>query len=100
MAIPGGIIDCEHVLAAMSRIDKEGVPLVNQSRGVEVQHRDKSYPPKYVLSLAFEVATGSALPLSNSLRQRPNISSELGIFRNTDYRTDRNDRFAGPGRDR
>ena len=64
MAIPGGIIDCEHVLAAMSRIDKEGVPLVNQSRGVEVQHRDKSYPPKYVLSLAFEVATGSALPLS------------------------------------
>jgi predicted RNase H-like HicB family nuclease len=64
MTIPSDVIDREHVLAAMSRIDTEGVPLINQSRGVEVQHHNRSYPPKYLLSLAFEIATGSALPFS------------------------------------
>lgn len=62
--IPTTIVDRDDVLIALSRIDREGVPTVNQSRGVELRHGGKGYPPKYVISLAFEAATGRALPLS------------------------------------
>lgn len=54
----------DHILSAFSRIDRDGVPRVNESRGVEVRYNCKAYPPKYVVSLAVEIATGQALPSS------------------------------------
>ena len=51
-----------HVLAALSRIDREGVPPSRANRSVELRHDHKSYPPKFVISLACEIATGRELP--------------------------------------
>ncbi len=62
--IPIGVINRDHVLSALSQIEREGVPTINQSRGVEVRHDGKGYPPKYTVSLAFQIATGRVLPLS------------------------------------
>jgi hypothetical protein len=62
--IPPRIVNRDHVLTALSRIDREGVPRINQSRGVELYQDGKGYPPKYVISLAFQIATGRALPFS------------------------------------
>jgi hypothetical protein len=50
------------VLAALSQIDHDGVPTKYQSRGVELRHGDKAYPPKHVISVAFRIATGRELP--------------------------------------
>ena len=59
--IPAGI-NPDHVLAALARIDDEGVPASRVQHGVNLVHRDKSYPPKLVISLAAEIATGRRLP--------------------------------------
>ncbi|HLK85033.1 MAG TPA: hypothetical protein VKT27_00880 [Candidatus Binataceae bacterium] len=59
--IPVGIRR-EHVLAAMSRIDREGIPPLRANRSVEVRHDHKCYPPKLVISYACESATGRELP--------------------------------------
>lgn len=51
----------EHVRAALRRIDEEGVPSSAQSTGYDLLADNKRYPPKYVLSLAVEAATGEVL---------------------------------------
>jgi hypothetical protein len=58
--IPAGI-SSDHVLAALSRIDREGIPPSRANRSVELRHSDKRYPPKLVMSYACEFATGREL---------------------------------------
>lgn len=54
----------QHVLAAMERIRVEGVPALARSTRYDVLHPDDgaAFPPKLVLSIAMEVATGQPLP--------------------------------------
>jgi GIY-YIG catalytic domain-containing protein len=52
------------VLAALCRIDREGVPPSRANRSVELRHDHKRYPPKLVVSFACEVATGQELSSS------------------------------------
>lgn len=51
--IPRSIIR-KHVLAALKRIDQEGVPGHRVSRKYLLVHGHKTYPPKYTLALAAE----------------------------------------------
>jgi len=48
----------QHVLTAIARIDKEGVPPSRGATKFAVVHDGRSYPPKYVVCLAVEAATG------------------------------------------
>jgi len=55
--IPGvGRIKREHIIRAIGRIDGEGVPPEHRSREWELKYEDRSYPPKYVVKLAYEYA--------------------------------------------
>lgn len=51
----------DHVLMALDAIDKGGIPRRREATGFEVLHDGKSYPPKYVISLAAKYATGTEL---------------------------------------
>jgi hypothetical protein len=62
--IPAGI-NRHHVLAALSQIDREGITSSRQNRSIALRHSGKSYPPKLVLSVASEIATGQ--PLASSV---------------------------------
>lgn len=55
-------IDKSDVLAAIRRIDAEGVPAPRKSKVYNLLFNGRSYPPKYVLSLANESANGKELP--------------------------------------
>ena len=55
-------INRDHVLAALSMIDREGVPPSRKNRSVVLRYEGKGYPPKLVLSVASEIATGQTLP--------------------------------------
>jgi 5-methylcytosine-specific restriction enzyme B len=57
----GGQLKAEHVRQALHRIDSEGVPPGAQSTQYDLIDGAKRYPPKYVLELAAEFATGSRL---------------------------------------
>jgi len=59
--IPEGV-SREHVLAAMERIDRDGVPPGRGGWKFEVWHAGRVYPPKLLISLACEAAFGRALP--------------------------------------
>jgi hypothetical protein len=61
--IPAGI-NRYHVLAALSQIDREGVPSSRQNRSIALRYSGKSFPPKLVLSVASEIASGE--PLASS----------------------------------
>lgn len=61
--MPEGL-SSEHVLAAMRRIDREGVPPGRGGWKFEVRHAGRVYPPKLLVSLACEAAFGRALPSS------------------------------------
>jgi hypothetical protein len=50
-----------HVLRALDKIDREGVPQERDSRKFTLLRDSKKYPPKYVISLAYKIATGKAL---------------------------------------
>lgn len=52
----------DHVLAAMARIDIDGIPADRRSRSFDVLHEGRVYPPKFLLSIAHEIATGQPLP--------------------------------------
>lgn len=60
MAIPPTITR-DHVLAALMRIDRDGVPRGRHSRRFDLVHDGKHYPPKYTVALAGEIATGTML---------------------------------------
>jgi hypothetical protein len=59
--IPKEKITEQHVLEALSEIDRTGVPENRQARSFDLSRNDKVYPPKYVLSLASKYATGQEL---------------------------------------
>ncbi len=54
----------EHILEAVQRIDRAGVPRKYHSRGYCLVVTERHFPPKYALSQAHEVATGRFLPTS------------------------------------
>lgn len=54
-------IEAEHVIEALKQIDDEGIPDDARSTMYDLVHASKRYPPKYVLSLASQVATGEEL---------------------------------------
>jgi hypothetical protein len=58
--IPAIILEA-NILAAMAKIDKEGVPPSRYSTKYEVRHAGHTYPPKLLISLALEDAIGRPL---------------------------------------
>ncbi len=52
----------EHVLQALAEIDRDNYPKNARSSTYDLIHKDKRYPPKYVLSLAAKHATGEEFP--------------------------------------
>lgn len=59
--IPAGL-DRAHVIAALARIDRDGIPPGREATKFELWHAGRAYPPKLVISLAREEAFGRALP--------------------------------------
>ena len=55
----------QHILQALNEIDRIGVPKRRQATKFNLYHDGKSYPPKYVLSLATKYATGQELEASD-----------------------------------
>jgi hypothetical protein len=55
----------EHVIKAIERIDKEGVPHKRVSRKFNVHYKGKLYPPKYLISVANESANRDHLNPKN-----------------------------------
>ena len=51
----------EHILQALAEIDRSGVPKGRQSRYFHLSYRGKTYPPKYVISLANKFTNGKEL---------------------------------------
>lgn len=51
----------EHVTEALKLIDKNGVPKNRNSTKYNLYYGGKSYPPKYVLSVATKIASGKEL---------------------------------------
>src|SRR5688572_4342789 len=60
MTIPENITK-EHLLAAISKIDKEGTPTGGDSRYYDVNYQGKKYPPKLIVSYANSFANGEDL---------------------------------------
>ena len=54
-------ISYEHVLKALKEIDEAGVPPRRESRVYVLIFDDKSYPPKYIISIANKYANGDEL---------------------------------------
>jgi 5-methylcytosine-specific restriction protein B len=79
--IPRDKIDKQHVLAALAEIDTTGVPESRIAKSFDLVYDGKSYPPKYVLSIAVKNATGHELdPASFSGGEATNsILRELGF---------------------
>ncbi len=55
------LITKAHILEAIRRIDREGVPRRRRSRGYCLEANGKHIPPKYVIALAHQAATGALL---------------------------------------
>jgi hypothetical protein len=55
------MISRSNVLAGIERIRQKGVPARRRSNRYFLVHNGRKYPPKYVVSLAVEEATGKAL---------------------------------------
>src|SRR3954468_24883825 len=51
----------QHVLAAMARIDMEGVPTGRHGMKFEVRYLGHKYPPKFLISIAHKEAKGRPL---------------------------------------
>jgi hypothetical protein len=49
------------ILAALKKIDKDGIPPARLSKQFSLQYDGKLYPPKYVVSLATQISTGKEL---------------------------------------
>lgn len=55
------LITSAHILEAIKRIDREGIPSRRRSRGYCLVANGKHVPPKYVIALAHQAATGTVL---------------------------------------
>ena len=58
-------VKTQDILQALKEIDRIGVPKRRQATKYNLYHDGKSYPPKYVLSLATKYATGQELEASD-----------------------------------
>lgn len=78
--IPEGI-SREHILGAMERIDREGVPPGRDGWKFEVRHEGRVYPPKLLISLACEAAFGRPLPSGafSGGAETNNVLQQLGF---------------------
>ena len=54
-----------HILSALSEIDRFGVPEKRSATKYQLIYKNKSYPPKYVISLANKYANGEPLDSNN-----------------------------------
>ena len=54
----------ENIIDALKFIDKNGVPRKRLSTKFNLYYNNKSYPPKYVLSIATKIASGKELESS------------------------------------
>lgn len=59
MAIPK--VTDENILNALKKIDEQGVPFRHQSTVYDLVHDGKKYPPKYVIAVAANLATGKEI---------------------------------------
>lgn len=57
-------IERSHILKAIEKIDREGVPTRRESTRYEILHRGKRYPPKYLVSVAHTFIDRSEWPPS------------------------------------
>ncbi len=79
LAIPKNIRR-EHVLMAISEIDRNGVRKGRESRTWFLEYNGKTYPPKYVISLANKYANGAPLnPLSFTAQEAVTYLRKLGF---------------------
>lgn len=53
----------DRLLDALRQIDRDGVPRGRESRGYDLLHDGRTYPPKYVVALAIEAVTGRVADL-------------------------------------
>lgn len=60
MKLPSNITK-EHLLKAIERIDREGIPTDSSSQYYDIIYNNKSYPPKVVVSYANHFANGEDL---------------------------------------
>ena len=51
----------KHILKALKEIDRNGIPNNRKSKKYHLVHKNKSYPPKYVLSIAGRIQSGTEL---------------------------------------
>ena len=51
----------QNVIDALTFINENGVPPRRRATRYNLYHNKKTYPPKYVLSIATKIATGKAL---------------------------------------
>jgi hypothetical protein len=58
--IPKTIRHCD-IIAALKKIDEDGVPSSRLPKHYYVKYNDKLYPPKYLVSLASQIANGNEL---------------------------------------
>ncbi len=54
-------INYEAIVAAMKRIDAEGVPTNRRSRKYYLEYNDEQYPPKYTVARANQMVNGEFL---------------------------------------
>ena len=52
------VINKMHILKAIKWIGSQGVPRPRKSRGYDLMHNNRPYPPKYVVSVAHRFAQG------------------------------------------
>lgn len=52
----------ENILAAIAAVDRDGIPAGRSATKFLLHHGGKTYPPKYVISVAARIATGQELP--------------------------------------
>ena len=55
------IIKHEHILKAIEEVDRSGIPLERNSKKYDLVYNKRTYPPKYILSLANKYANNNEL---------------------------------------
>ena len=72
-------ITSSHIISAIGKIDRDGVPPRRNSTGYDLLYNGRKYPPKYVVSIANRCPNGEELDYhkfsggdetNNFLRQR------------------------------
>ena len=71
----------DHILAAMARVDRDGIPALRKSAKYEVVFQGRLYPPKLLVSLAHEEARGIPLDclLFNGGKETNHFLQKLGF---------------------